>query len=314
MSMALPLPHPGPWLAPDVVARLGSGRAPARLVAAGDLVRISHAAYYAADAWQELTDEDRHKALLVAHHAFHARRGTVSFVYSHLSAARLHGLELWQPDSLIHISAGRSQARGRHREDVVVHGTALRADETTVAGDLPATSLERTMVDSARMLRPGQAQILVDHGLRLGADRALLQSLVASASGSRGILTARRALDLGSDLSESAGESLLNYLLATMGLPPPTQQIKVVTPFGLHRIDTGWPEIKRGIEFDGKKKYFDYAPTEEVVFRERQREKALMEEGWLFLRLVWADLFRPDELERRVTRLLASGMPVAAAR
>ena len=155
--MDFPLPHPGPWLAGDVVARLGSARAPTRLVSGGSLIRISYGAYYEAQAWDGLSPEQQHMIVLTAHHAYHLRRGQQpGFVYSHLSA------------------------------------------------------------DAARMLRPGQAQIVMDHGLRLGADRGVVRELVEAAAGTRGIPTARRAADLASADSESAAESLLNYLVAGM--------------------------------------------------------------------------------------------------
>ena len=52
------------------------------------------------------------------------------------------------------------------------------------------------------------------------------------------------------------------------------------------------------LEFDGKTKYFDYRPTGEVLFAERRREKALMEQGWTFIRIEWKDLF--NEERRRI--------------
>jgi hypothetical protein len=289
-------------------------------VAQGVLVRISRAAYYAAEPWAALSPEERHVARLVAHHAQLARAGAQTaragrarFHYSHLSAARLHGIHLWEPDDLIHLTLPSSVARGRHREGTVVHGAVLPAQEQALVHGLPATTLERTMVDAVRMLRPGQAQIVMDHGLRLGADREHVRRLIDAAAGGRGVVRAREAMGLASDLSESPGESLLNYLIAHMPFPRPQQQIRVMTRFGLHRIDTGWPSIKRGIEFDGRTKYFDYAPTDEVVFKERQREKALMEDEWGLLRIEWGDLFRPAELEHRIGRLLASADPDAVA-
>ena len=311
--MDFPLPHPGPWLAGDVVARLGSTRAPARLVSSGVLVRISYGAYYEARAWGDLSPEQRHLMVVAAHYAYHSRNGQPGFVYSHLSAARAHGIDLWEPDAFIHVLAPRAVARGRRREDVVIHSGTVPPQHRVIRGGLPVTSLERTMMDSARMLRPGQAQIVMDHGLRLGASSSVLHGLLEAAAGSRGILTARRAADLASADSESAAESLLNYLVAGMPFPRPQQQIRVVTRYGSHRIDAGWPEIRRGIEVDGKKKYFDYAPTEDVIFRERQREKALMEDGWLFLRLEWGDLFKPAALEARIRNLIASAGPEGLA-
>lgn len=58
------------------------------------------------------------------------------------------------------------------------------------------------------------------------------------------------------------------------------------------------------VEFDGKVKYFDYKPTAEVLFQERQRENALTEDGWKFVRVKWKDLFREQEFKARILTAL----------
>ncbi|NUP73496.1 MAG: hypothetical protein HOQ07_02425 [Sinomonas sp.] len=270
------------------------------------MIRIARGIYFRADAWSELPASERHIAVLAGYHEVHARLRNVTFAYSHLSAARLLGLDLWEPDSLIHLARPRSVRRSAHRDEVLVHaGTLDPADVCELRG-LPVTGLERTVVDCARYLRRGQAQIVVDHGLRLGADPDRLRDLLAQEAGKRGVQTARAALELGSALSESAGESLLLYLLAGMPFPMPRQQLPVATRHGKYRVDFGWADIRRGLEFDGKEKYFRYEPTDEAIFKERQREKAMMEDGWQFLRVEWRDLFREAELRARIARLLSA--------
>ncbi|MDP9693081.1 UNVERIFIED_ORG: hypothetical protein J2X79_000618 [Arthrobacter globiformis] len=64
---------------------------------------------------------------------------------------------------------------------------------------------------------------------------------------------------------------------------------------------------KVALEFDGKTKYFDFRPTGEVVFEERRREKVLMEQGWIFVRVEWKDLFREQEFKYRLLRALEVG-------
>ena len=78
----------------------------------------------------------------------------------------------------------------------------------------------------------------------------------------------------------------------------------MATSEGLYRIDLAWRKKMVALEFDGKVKYFDYAPTDEVIYRERQREKALMEQGWLFIRIQWRDLFNEQALKMRVLKAL----------
>jgi very-short-patch-repair endonuclease len=80
------------------------------------------------------------------------------------------------------------------------------------------------------------------------------------------------------------------------------------TVSGEHRLDFACKGRKAALEFDGKTKYFDYKPTAEVVFQERRREKALMEQGWTFLRIEWKDLFNEVEFKYRVLQALGRGL------
>lgn len=152
-----------------------------------------------------------------------------------------------------------------------------------------------------------QSVILVDHAARMGADLFLLRQQCAALAGRNGVGSLRRALELADARSESAGESLTRELLHRLKLPAPELQYEVRTVLGLHRMDFAWPVLKVALEFDGKSKYFDYRPTQEVVYEERQREKALTEEGWTFLRIEWKHLFNEAEFKYRVLRALAAG-------
>lgn len=75
---------------------------------------------------------------------------------------------------------------------------------------------------------------------------------------------------------------------------------------GQHRLDFAWRNKKVALEFDGKVKYFDFEPTEEAIYKERQREKALTEEGWTFIRITWQHLFQEHDFKMRVLRALRS--------
>ncbi|WP_138444767.1 hypothetical protein [Sinomonas susongensis] len=302
--MELVLPHPGPWLTSQLNDRFGSSKAADRLLEARTVVRIRRGAYYEATAWARLSPDDRHLMVLTAHYEEAARRQEPVFAYSHISAARLHGLHLWNADDAIHVTRPKCPGRSARAEDVRSHGGILLPSELHTQRGLPATTLERTLVDSARILRGGQAQILLDHGLRLGADRQAVDVLLASAGGKRGIRTARAAWELASELCESPGESLLRYLLSLMPFEMPDQQVEVSTRLGRYRLDFAWVKLKVGLEFDGDVKYFAYEPTGQALLRERKRERALMEEGWVLLRIEWRDLFDETVLRRRIAAVL----------
>lgn len=88
-------------------------------------------------------------------------------VVSHDTAGELWGI-LPPRSGPVHVTRKR---RGRHRPGIVVHESALDADEVTVRFGVPTTSLVRTLIDLAAVLKPwelarafDQAQVL--HHLR----------------------------------------------------------------------------------------------------------------------------------------------------
>ena len=74
-------------------------------------------------------------------------------------------------------------------------------------------------------------------------------------------------------------------------------------------MDFAWKEERLALEFDGRTKYFDFKPTDEVIFEERRREKALIEEGWRFIRIEWKDLFQERAFKERILRALRASPP-----
>ncbi|MET4146691.1 very-short-patch-repair endonuclease [Arthrobacter sp. UYCo732] len=171
-------------------------------------------------------------------------------------------------------------------------------------GKLRVTSLERTVVDCAMTLSYRQALVLMDHALRLGADKAIMETAADGLPGRRGIRTLRLALANADPRSESAGETLTRELLTRLNLPMPEPQVEVTTRAGRYRLDFAWKEKKVALEFDGKTKYFDYKPTAEVLYKERQRENALTEDSWKFVRVKWDDLFHELEFKARILAAL----------
>ncbi len=246
----------------------------------------------------------RSRFLIAAHSHGTLCTSKGGFVYSHITAARLHRLKLWKADDRIHLTQSTVPSPVSHGSDVVAHTRELGSKEVATIDGLPCTSLERTVVDCCLMLNDKQALIVVDHALRLGADVEQLREACAKLAGRAGVTTLRRAIGNADPRSESPGETLTRELLLRLKLPMPELQFEVTSREGRHRLDFAWRENKVALEFDGKAKYFDYEPTEEVLYKERLREKALMEEGWYFIRLQWKDLFREQEFKSRILRAL----------
>jgi hypothetical protein len=121
---------------------------------------------------------------------------------------------------------------------------------------------------------------------------------------------ARRVISLLDGRSESPGETRTRLLLGTFGIPMPEPQVWISTRHGDHRLDFAWKEIMLALEFDGRTKYFDYGPTDQVLLEERKRENALTEIHWNFCRVYWPDFSDPEGLKVR----LLDAMRLATAR
>jgi very-short-patch-repair endonuclease len=154
------------------------------------------------------------------------------------------------------------------------------------------------------MMNYEQALIVMDHALRKGADSVALWKMCSSLAGRDGVVTLRRALENADARSESPGETLTRDLVKRLRIESPDLQVEVPTREGTYRIDLAWREKKVALEFDGKVKYFDYAPTDEVLYRERQRENALIEQGWTVIRIKWRDLYQEQAFKTRLLRAL----------
>lgn len=303
----LGLPPEGNLWRTEQLLDLGYGSRVIRsLLDSGALVRLRHGCYIRASLWKAQSPSERSRQLIHAHAHGTRTTSTGNFLYSHTSAARLRRLYLWDVDDAIHVLQTVRPSSERHGRDVRCHTRSFTEHDIAVVNGLRTTSLGRTVADCAMMLRYRQALILTDHALRLGADPASLQAMADALDGRRGIRTFRRVLATADPRSESPGETLTRELILRLKIRPPEPQLEVSSRVGRHRMDFAWKVEKVALEFDGKDKYFGYRPTAEVLFQERRREKALTEDGWLFVRVEWKDLFREQEFKSRLLRALAA--------
>lgn len=294
------------WRTLDLQRQGMDSRRISRLIKAGEIVRVRRGCYAPAGEWNGLAAAQRALLEIVVHHHASLPYASGTLVYSHTSAARLHGLRLWKADPLIHLTQPFKASRGGNAADVVPHTALLQPAVITEKYGLPVTTLEQTVVDCSRTLAYEPALIVAEHALSLGADRHMMELMVHELRGHKNVANTRSVLANASPLSESAGETRTLDFLRRMRIPLPTQQVEVLTQYGLHRLDFAWEDCKVALEFDGKIKYFDYRPTDEAVFQERRREKALMAQGWTIVRVDWPELAREAALKRRILAALHS--------
>ncbi|MDJ0315112.1 hypothetical protein [Arthrobacter sp. H35-D1] len=300
-----------------LAARGLGGRCVGAAAAQGLVQRLQRGAYIRAADWNAAAPWHKDYLMLIAHVLASHCQG----VYSHSSAARIHGLGTWGCGAAVHVSFNYSPGSSGRGSNVVAHRQSLAPEDVALMriGPLrvPVTSLERTIVDCSRHFTLEQSVIIGDHGLRSGASVQALKGQLAGSPIKRGAARARKALDFFDPNSESAGESRTRVFLAGTGLPLAELQVTISTRHGDYRVDFAWRQYKLILEFDGWGKYFNYRPTPEVLANERQREKDLMELGWQFIRIGWADFKDPVTLESRIRAALVRAgavLPVSRTR
>ena len=168
-------------------------------------------------------------------------------VLSHRSAAALWGL-LAEPRGPVHVTVpGRWNSR---RHGIVVHATrALPAAETRRIRRIPATSVERTLIDLAadreieRAVEQAYAHKLIG--------RTRIKEALARASGRKGTRELRLLIARCSDqlpMTRSELERRFLRLIEREGLPKPIVNRHHAT----HRVDFAWPEHGLVVETDGR--------------------------------------------------------------
>ena len=205
--------------------------------------------------------------------------GTVA---SHRSAARLYGLA-GGTDELIEITCRRWK-RSRYASLVVHETKSLAERDVAVVKGIPATTVERTLLDLGAVKGPITVRMAFDRAVSKGLTtwNAVDQTLRRLArSGRPGVTRLRAVLALRSPhrrVPESERETLLLDLMAQFGLPTPVPQLEVRDANGqlLARVDAGYPEHRIAIEYDS-----DQIHTEpDALARDNRRRNLLIEAGW----------------------------------
>jgi very-short-patch-repair endonuclease len=102
-------------------------------------------------------------------------------------------------------------------------------------------------------------------------------------------------LALADGRSESVGESRLRLHLAALGISV-VPQVVIRDEMGdlVARVDLWVEGTGVVVEFDGRVKYAEGGA--DVLFAEKRREDRLRRLGYVVVRVVWADLFRPERV------------------
>jgi hypothetical protein len=269
----------------DGVDPAAEDRRIARLVRAGDLVRVTRGSYAPAADWAALDPLARHAQFVWEV----AARMAPGAVFSHHAAAALHGMDRIGPwpgyaDVGGEPSSGSSGVIRRHRRPIAA-GEAVSWHRHSV------TTPVRTAVDLAATGYLAGV-VAADQALwarRPGGPLASAADLFRAAAAYDGRATARvqRVADFARPGADSVRESQSRVLIVAMGFPEPELQHPFLLHGGRAFSDFWWPDHRHAGEFDGTGKYLD--PR---LLQGRTPRQALL-----------AEKDRGDELRRQVRAL-----------
>ncbi|WP_022880315.1 type IV toxin-antitoxin system AbiEi family antitoxin domain-containing protein [Microbacterium sp. B19] len=240
-------------------------------------------------------------------------------LFSHLTAAALHGLPVHGPPSpKVHVIV--EPRRPGAATGVVRHRGEVPLDQIVERHGLRCTSLDRTLADIARTTAFETAVCALDAGLRLVAAPALGTHLPhaeeeqrerireISSRSAHGRARALRSIAFADGRAQLPGESISRIRLRELGFAPPDLQVAIPGPSGRdYYVDFGLSDVCAWGEFDGETKYRDDAlrsglTLDQVLLREKQRE------DWIrgrtqrpLARWQWSHLRTADALGRRLS-------------
>ena len=266
----------GYFTRPDVLATGLDDKAIRRALRSRVWTRIRQGVYTDTVVWAAADAVTRHR--LEAHAVAHRLGGRVAL--SHVSAAVLHGLSLWDVDlSGVHVTRVDG-TNGRTEAGVVHHEGRCAVDELDEVDGVLVVPPARAALEVGLTGSIESAVVTLDSALRR---HCTVDDLVAGHAqmghwpGTRRLHIAVRLADGG---AESVGESRARFLCYLHDLPAPMLQFEVYDECGqLAGIaDFAWPDHHLLGEFDGRVKYGRLLRAGEgpadAVFREKRRRTA----------------------------------------
>ena len=251
----------------------------------------------------DATEEERHILRTVVRVRLHGEGAAACRV----SAVLLLGLPTARCDLATVEIATAGHGHGRTRKGVRVSEYAAKGGACRDVG-VPLVGGTVRVVDPATAI-VGMAAVNSAPGALVAADFAVargmctVEDIAASLkahAGSAGIDRARAWLADIDPRHESAGETLTAVILR-QGPWAFEPQLWVRAGGRNFRLDFALREYKVAIEFDGEGKY----TGPEVMEDQLVRQSALEAEGWVFVRLGWANLDDPSTLLRRIAAAVA---------
>lgn len=224
-------------------------------------------------------------------------------VLSHGDAAAHWGL-MPSRGQLIHVTTQSRSGRDPDPRRLRLHrvGT-LRPWETTIHDGIATTTVARTLLDLAPLLRPRALEDVIAQSVRLGLfDLVAVRRCLDEHPRQHGAPALRRLL---SDLEGVGAADLRSNLEVTFlqlcddfGLPAPQTNVSLAG----FLVDFHWPGTNLIVEADG----FTYHSTPSAFESDRARDQALTLAGYTVVRFTYNQITRESTgCAERLRRLLA---------
>jgi hypothetical protein len=272
----------------------------------GTLHRLRRGVLCRAEVWATASPEDR--LVLRARAVALNRAGQVPVIFSHATAAALHGLPVRRgEDEIVWLTVPPGARTGREH-GVVQQAAPLADDEVTAVHGLPCTTPARTVADCLRHLDALSSVPIGDAALR----RRLLSAEDVEAAVDRHrwprAAAATALLPLLDGRRESPVESRSAVVMHRYDVPRPAEQVRILDERSrfVGRPDFVWLEEGVVGEADGLGKYDGDAGT--VVADERARQARLQALGLIVVRWTEQQLYGdPPLLVQQLRAALAAG-------
>jgi very-short-patch-repair endonuclease len=173
--------------------------------------------------------------------------------------------------------------------DIAVHRAILQADEIGTVRGIPVTSVPRTVLDLAAVLKRRQLErALNEVEVQRLWDALSLADLLERYPRMRGTATLRELLASRAPESVTRNdfEELFLALLDANGLPRPRVNATLPIRGRLLEVDFMWPAQRLIVELDGREVH----GTRRAFESDRRRDRALAVEGWRSARVTWRQL------------------------
>ncbi|MDI1461776.1 type IV toxin-antitoxin system AbiEi family antitoxin domain-containing protein [Catellatospora sp. KI3] len=222
------------------------------------------------------------------------------------SAAVIHGLHGLRLDGRLHVSLPGKLAVPRRLGDtsVVPHQLTLAEGEVMTVDGIAVTTPLRTVADLMLKVDRLAAVSVLDSALHQGLfTEDDFPRLHGALDGRRGAVRARTWVDLADGLAESPLETRSRLRCVDGKVPPDELQAVIVDSVGvaIARVDLLWRSARLIGEADGGEVH----ERPEAVFRDRERQNALVNAGYRVIRFTWRDTLDARTIPAIVRRALA---------